>query len=84
MTKEQAKKLVEELLPLVVTNDKRGKNKGRPRIGMPKSEVELIRAFRQKNASLQGIFRVMRMKDLTKYKTYQAFSQAWVRHKANS
>lgn len=84
MTKEQLQKTVNELLPIAITADRRTKNKGRPRVGVPEDEVQIIRALRQKTASMQGIFRAMKSKNLTKYNTYQAFNQAWLRHKANS
>lgn len=67
-------------------NDKRAFNKGRPYVGMPKSEASIIGQIRQKTfgkVSLKSIFEVMSAEKLTVYNKYGTFYNAWKNHLAD-
>lgn len=64
------------------SSDSRVTNKGRPRVGMDISEVEIVRKMRHHNFSLKSIFNEMRANNLTRYKNYGTFNTAWKNHKA--
>lgn len=68
---------IEKLVSLAKASGNRAKN-GRPKIGMPKDEVEVIRELRQRGcSSISGIFKAMKAENLTRYNSYQSFKNAW-------
>lgn len=66
-------------------NDGRARNKGRPYVGLPESEAQIIGKIRSKTfgkISLKSIFDVMSAEKLTRYKNYGTFNAAWKNHLA--
>ncbi len=58
--------------------DKRGKNKGRPKIGMPKSEEFIVSSMRKRGvSSLMAIHSLLKEHEMTRYANYGTFLAAY-------
>lgn len=71
--------LIEKLISIASERaklDKRRKNRGRPKIGF-KDDSAIVSKMRQRGISLRNIHGVLRQYNLTNYKHYGTFQQAW-------
>ena len=70
---------LDELIAAAKFNEKtdsRHKNRGRPKIGF-KDDSAIVSKMRQRGISLRNIHGVLRQYNLTNYKHYGTFQQAW-------
>lgn len=70
---------------LRASKDSRSKNKGRPRLGMPKAEATIVSSMRKKGVnSLMMIHCLLKENSMTRYENYGAFLNAYKEYRVHN